>query len=116
MKIDRNKVYSKYNGRCAYCGKEIDFKAMQVDHMYPQYMSEHWRVNYGIDVYGFENLMPTCRKCNHYKRAETLEAFRMQMATLHERLAKIYILEVACNFGMTEIKPFDGLFYFEKVK
>lgn len=28
----REAVYAKYNGRCAYCGRRIDIKDMQVDH------------------------------------------------------------------------------------
>lgn len=28
----RNLVYEKYKGHCAYCGKPIDYKDMQVDH------------------------------------------------------------------------------------
>ena len=38
------------------------------------------------------------------------------MKTLHERLEAIYILKVAVDFGMATIQPFDGLFYFEKLK
>jgi hypothetical protein len=38
------------------------------------------------------------------------------MKTLHERLGAIYILKVAVDFGLATIKPFDGLFYFEKIK
>ena len=30
MKIDRQKVYDKYNGHCAYCGKAITIKDMTV--------------------------------------------------------------------------------------
>ena len=31
----RLKVYDKYRGHCAYCGKEIVMKDMQVDHIIP---------------------------------------------------------------------------------
>ncbi len=70
---------------------------------------QQWGLHNHID-----NLMPTCRRCNHYKRASTVEEFRKDMKTLHERLLKIYIVNVGLNFGMLEIKPFDGKFYFEK--
>ena len=36
MKIDRQKVYDKYNGHCAYCGKPITIKDNQVDHILPK--------------------------------------------------------------------------------
>jgi 5-methylcytosine-specific restriction endonuclease McrA len=31
----RLEVYNKYNGHCAYCGKELEYKDMQVDHLIP---------------------------------------------------------------------------------
>jgi 5-methylcytosine-specific restriction endonuclease McrA len=31
----RRLVYDKYGGRCAYCGKELRFEDMQVDHIVP---------------------------------------------------------------------------------
>ncbi len=37
MKIDRQQVYDKCDGHCAYCGVEITLKQMQVDHIQP-----HW--------------------------------------------------------------------------
>lgn len=32
-KLVREKVYQKYNGHCAYCGCELQYKDMQVDHI-----------------------------------------------------------------------------------
>ena len=106
-RADRIIIYRKYNGHCAYCGREITFKEMQVDHIFPKCSN----------VAGVEspsNKNPSCRRCNHYKRAETLENFRRQMKTLHERLLKIYIAKVAEDYGIITIQPFDGVFYFEK--
>ena len=31
----RKFVWNKYNGHCAYCGKEIDMKQLRVDHINP---------------------------------------------------------------------------------
>ena len=109
----RERVYKKFDGRCAYCGREIEYKGMQVDHFYPQSRERYYAAR-KINVHAEENLMPTCRRCNHYKRAATPNQFRKLMKTLHERLEKIYILKVAVDFGMATIQPFDGLFYFEK--
>lgn len=104
MKIDREAVHSKFGGRCAYCGTEITLKEMQVDHMWP-------KCGGGTDE--FQNLAPACRKCNHYKRANTVNGFRILMNDLHTRIQSIYIHEVAVRFGMATIKPFNGVFYFE---
>jgi hypothetical protein len=32
----REQVHKKYNGKCAYCGIDITYKQMQVDHAIPQ--------------------------------------------------------------------------------
>ena len=34
-KSEREQVHLKYHGRCAYCGKKIAYKDMQVDHLIP---------------------------------------------------------------------------------
>jgi len=109
-KTERIKVYEKYDGHCAYCGKELVYKDMQVDHLEP-------RLNGLISaeyVEKFENYMPSCRRCNHYKRAHSLKEFRQLLVTLHERLMKQYLDKVAFDYNIIKIKPFGGLFYFEK--
>ena len=108
MTIDRQKVYDKYNGHCAYCGKAIAIKDMQVDHILP-------KRNGGKD--DIDNLNPSCRLCNHYKRANTLEEFRSwQLGGLVDRLRKIYIFRVAERYGMVNVKEFSKTFYFERYK
>ena len=49
MKIDRIEVYNKYGCHCAYCGHEIEYDGMQVDHLTPKRAR-------GSDDFG--NLMP----------------------------------------------------------
>lgn len=109
---ERERIYEKYVGHCAYCGRKITIKEMQIDHYYPKSL-EGYAKTYFIDVDSFQNKMPSCRRCNHYKRAELPENFRKNMKTLHERIAKIYINKVAIDYGIITIKPFDGRFYFE---
>lgn len=104
--IDRQQVYNKYNGHCAYCGKKITIKDMQVDHIKPI-------AGGGTD--DLNNLNPSCRLCNHYKRAEPLEIFRSwKLAGIVERLKKNYIFRVALAYGMIEIKGWDKKFYYER--
>ena len=106
MKIDRQKVYDKYNGHCAYCGKAINIKDMQVDHI----LSKR---NGGTD--DITNLNPSCRMCNHYKRAADIETFRnVLLGELIKKLMKIYIFRVALDYGMITINGWDKKFYFEK--
>ncbi len=100
----RQAVYAKCDGRCGYCGKHITYKQMQVDHIHPKSRNGTNHI---------DNLMPSCRRCNHYKRSLTVEDFRERITTLHERLNS-YIIEVAKDYGIVEIKPHEGIFYYEK--
>ena len=106
-KINRQQVYEKFNRKCGYCSIDISsIKDMQVDHIEPQ-----WRFGAGFvkgDMNDFDNLMPTCRTCNHYKRAHNLEGFRNLMKTIHERISSIYIVKVAIKYGIVQIKPLMG--------
>ena len=103
----RIRVHDKYDGHCAYCGKSIEYIDMQVDHIDPHHLNPKRN--------DFNNLNPSCRRCNHYKRALSLEDFRkIWLGKLHERLAKQYKVKVALDYGIITLKPFDGKFYFEK--
>lgn len=103
----RQKVLDKYGGHCAYCGKELDLKTLRVDHLHPHYLG-------GEDT--FENYMPSCYQCNFYKSTLSLEKFRGQILTLHERIAKPFIARLGMDYGIIEIKPFNGKFYFEEIE
>ena len=97
---------------------------MQVDHLTPltnisYYKTEEMRKYFkvkGNNISSFENLMPSCRRCNHYKRASSLEEFREQLKTIYKRLMQIYIVKVAVDYGIIEINVFNGKFYFEAIK
>lgn len=108
----REEVYRKYDGHCAYCGREIAYKDMQVDHFLPL---RAWRIeDAGTD--DISNLMPSCRMCNHYKRANTLETFRRYIAEIPRKLRENYIYKVGVVYGnvIENEKPIE--FYFEKQK
>ena len=103
----REEVYQKYNGHCAYCGCELEYKDMQVDHV--------------ISVCGngdnnIDNLLPSCRMCNFYKGIADIEYFRKRLETLHERLQKPFIYRLALKYGLIEEHKKKVKFYFEKEK
>lgn len=79
---------------------------MQIDHIKP-------KRNGGAD--DIDNLNPSCRPCNYYKSADSIEAFRnWKLAGLVERLRKVYIFKVAERYGIIKVNGFDGKFYYEK--
>ena len=109
MKIDRAKIWDKFGGRCAYCGCEISIKDMQVDHFQPL---RAW----GIEDAGtddLDNLMPACRMCNHYKRANSLETFRRYIAEIPRKLRENYIYKVGVVYGNVIKAEKPIAFYFE---
>jgi len=113
----REKVYNKYQGHCAYCGTAIAYKDMQVDHYLPKRSSAAAMAFHDVkDIDSISNLMPSCRRCNHYKRAYSPKQFKQMIKTLHERVGKFYIAKVAIDFGIITISPHNGVFYFEKAR
>ena len=79
---------------------------MQVDHFIPQRQG-------GTD--DITNLMPSCRMCNHYKRANNLETFRKFIAEIPRKLRNDYIYKVGVAYGNVVEKEKPIQFYFETV-
>lgn len=109
-KSKREEVYQKYNGHCAYCGREIAYKDMQVDHFLPL---RAWGIeDTGID--DLDNLMPACQMCNHYKRANSLETFRRYIEEIPRKLRDNYIYKVGVAYGEVVEQEHPVKFYFER--
>ena len=111
----RKQVYEKYGGHCAYCGCNLEYKDMQVDHIEPLYVHEK---EYASGKAGFlddaENLMPACRACNFYKSTYSIEEFRERIETMKDRLKKMFIYRLALKYGIVEEKSGKVEFFFEK--
>ena len=107
----RIKVWEKYDGHCAYCGKKIKYNDMQVDHYYPRL---NGRVPKDISD-KLHNLMPSCRRCNHYKRSYYPEDFRALITKLPQKIGATYLAKVAVDYGIIEFNEFEGKFYFERI-
>lgn len=134
---DREIVFKKFGGKCAYTGKslesdwQVDHIKSKIKHEYDTYFNsssvEEIKDNLK-KVNNIDNLFPALRIVNHYKRGHDLEGFRQYMINFHIRLSKLpkktlilntqkrkdYMYKVADAFGITIDIPFDGKFYFEK--
>ena len=107
-KTERQQVYEKCNGHCGYCGIEIAYKDMQVDHMEPLKRG-------GIDNLG--NMLPACRSCNHYKATLTVEEFRKYLSGIPHRLMRDSIpFQVGSRFGIVKTDTNKPVFYFEQME
>lgn len=115
-KKDRLKIYEKYNGHCAYCGCELNYKDMQVDHIKSVYVNMDYENNMSDDeMYCLDNYMPSCRQCNFYKSTFDLETFRDRLINVMiKNLQKNFNYRLALKYGliMENIKPVK--FYFEQ--
>lgn len=102
-------VYNKCNHRCAYCGIEMTSKECTVDHVLPK--SKGGKDNY-------DNLLPSCKTCNHSKGSYTLNRFRRMLSKMFKELGKNPLYRLGRQFGfINEKRPKGGKveFYYETI-
>lgn len=109
-KQQRVEVYNKCRGHCAYCGCELPFEKMQVDHVVA------FNLIHDDNTETMLNYLPACRSCNHYKSTLSIEAFRRMVEKMPEVLMRDSVTyKNAVRFGLVEPKPHKVTFYFEKL-
>lgn len=103
----RRTIYERLGGHCAYCGGDLAYEDMQVDHIVALRSS-------GVD--DLANMLPACRSCNHYKRGNSLEGWRKMLEAMPATLERdCYTYRQAVRFGVVTPTPKKIMFYFEKV-
>lgn len=117
----RVEVFNKYNGKCAYCGTELDISKMQVDHINPIYRgsTDTDLKRYGVirGTNELENLNPSCKSCNASKSTYTLEAWRKEISLKTSRLKRdSSTFRILLRYGIVDVICEEVLFYFEKHK
>ena len=120
-KINREEIYNKCNGHCAYCGVEITIKQMQVDHIEPHWhtltetQAQKSKIKKGS--HEIENLNPSCSRCNKWKSTYSLESFRNVIETSLVRLERdTPNFRLARDYGLLTETPKKIKFYFEIIK
>lgn len=125
-KQQREKIYLKYSGKCAYCGCDITIKQMQIDHIIPQkdflhYIKNRVRIPYflthltELDVNNDDNLNPACIVCNKWKSSHDLELFRSELFEQIKRLNDYSSnYRIAKRYGLLEEKLKPIKFHFEQ--
>lgn len=109
-KAERKAVYNKMEGHCAYCGCDLKFEDMQVDHVVPL---NGWSKQ-GTDT--LDNMLPACRSCNHYKSIMDIETFRAMVENMTVALARDSVTyKNAVRFGLVIPNPHPVKFYFERL-
>lgn len=114
----RERVWKKYDCHCAYCGKIIQYRDMQVDHIQPIFRNdksetlEKWGVKRGKDEES--NMNPSCARCNRWKSTFSLEQFREQIELQVERVKRDSAgFRMAYDFNLITINVKPVVFYFE---
>ena len=113
-KETRVEVYNKYGGHCAYCGKKIEYKDMQVDHKVPIYRGYGTLVGVERGTDDFSNLMPSCRSCNFRKGTLTVEQFRNEIVRQCEGIVKrSFQVRQSIDYGLINVDIHPIKFFFE---
>lgn len=115
-KIDRQKVFEKYGGKCAYCGCEL-IKGWHVDHIEP--IERNWwnGTCNKPENHHEENFNPACASCNILKSSNSIEWFRQSIKKFVQSL-NLYTnqYKFAKRYGLVEETGKDVVFYFETLK
>lgn len=114
-KKQRQEVYEKYGGRCAYCGCELK-KGWHVDHLDPikRYLKGSGCEYPDRDC--IENMMPSCPACNIQKHSMPIESFRLTVTQFISSLNKYNsIYRFAKRYRLIEETGKPVVFYFESL-
>lgn len=126
-KNERKLVFDKYNGRCAYCGCELE-KGWHVDHVEPcrritetvqvkgQWMFTERLIGYANPKANhIDNYMPSCPSCNINKHGDTIEGFRQSIkGYLRSLNLRIVQYKMVKKYGLVQETEVDVVFHFEK--
>ena len=99
MKPNRQDIFNKFKGHCAYCGCKLKTNTMTVDHLIPQSKGGSNNI---------DNLMPACKSCNTTKADDDIEFLRIALAWPSLNIAQIQSFRKVRK----TVKKFK--FYFEK--
>ena len=83
--FQRKTVYANGNGKCAICGRKIDFADMTVDHKIP--------LSKG-GTNDFDNLQAACLRCNAMKNSMTMKEMveRIFRILLHNKTIVVSLI------------------------
>lgn len=124
-KSDRQKIFDKYGGRCAYCGCELQ-KGWHVDEIEPVRRNSVWdfekrkwiphptKPMQHPERMCIENQNPACAPCNINKHSEPLESFRASIKKYVQSL-NLYSTQykIAKRYGLIKETDIEVKFFFE---
>ena len=111
-KKQRQQMFDKYDGKCAYCGCELK-AGFHIDHIQPiRRNSDGSCLNPQNE--SIENLNPACPSCNIMKHSMSLEQFRKSIKQFVQSL-NLYNnqYKFAKKYDLIQETDKDVIFYFE---
>jgi len=116
MKKDRQKIFNKYDGRCAYCGCDLQ-KGWHVDHIEPIVRNRSNGTCENPKNENFQNYNPSCASCNIQKNSYSIEQFRSNINQFINSLNEYSTqYKFAKRYGLITENNVDVKFYFETFK
>ena len=115
---EREYIYNKYNGRCAYCGEKLQ-KGWHVDHLEPikRQVGGGKKYNEYPERDNTKNKLPSCPACNINKHSMSLETFRYIIGNYINSLNNFSPqYRMAKKYGLIEETGKEVKFYFEYVQ
>ncbi len=124
-KTDRELIFNKYDGKCAYCGCELT-KGWHADHIEPivrdfiyNKNKQRFETN-GIyrnpENDNLQNYNPSCPSCNIQKNSYTLEQFRENIKQFVNSLNQYSTqYKFAKKYGLISETDIEVKFHFETV-
>ena len=112
-KKERELIFNKYNGKCAYCGCELR-KGWHVDHLEPIVRNWWNGTCEKPENENLENYNPSCASCNIQKNSYTLEQFRNNIKQFVSSLNQYSTqYKFAKKYGLISENDVEVKFYFE---
>lgn|SRR5690606_10069487 len=119
-KQQRESVFKKYNGKCAYCGCELQ-KGWHVDHIEPAFhnwsnedVKRYLKQDRGLN--SIDNYNPSCPRCNRWKSTFSIDQFRSEISMQIDRLKRDSApFRLAIDYGLVIESENEVKFYFEKL-
>ncbi|HBG71442.1 MAG: hypothetical protein A2W93_14415 [Bacteroidetes bacterium GWF2_43_63] len=124
-KKERQQVFEKYDGKCAYCGCDLA-NGWHADHINPVIRDSKWNREKGrFEQTGTcrkpenetpENYNPACASCNIQKNSFTVEQFRSNIKQFVASLNRDSTqYKFAKRYGLIIESDKDVVFYFERI-
>ena len=116
---EKEGLWGKYDGHCAYCGRVLDAKTWQIDHLVPVLRYPHSSKMRHPEHDTIANMMPSCPACNsdknNYSTEEWKELLERRLAVLKNWAQKHPMAyRKLKNFGILQEIPEKIEFFFEK--